>query len=224
MRKQIPFYKQIALYATRIKKLISKSPALKPTTKLLSSPKLLTKFAPVSPMIRHSTRVYEKTNIKTSSVLSRLAGNPSVASKVIVEEAKAKPSRGMLARHAPWIDQAKTKNSPMSPDINAEAIRLPNAVKTGNSVTLAAINTAELLKSPSLFLRGTDRDEAKDNVIYCECGNPCEVENSLCETCLKSKESVEYSGYLSIKDKSNQLKQYWYILLNKELYCISRHE
>lgn len=221
MRKQIPFFKQIPLYAIKIRKIVSKTPALKPRTILISSPKLLTKFAPVSPMIKHCSRFTGKSSLKTSSVLAKLAANTSNMKKVEeskAEDAKPMPSKGMLARHVPWIDQSKAKST-SSPHINAEAIRLPNAIKTNSLAPTKAPDTAELLKSPSLFLRGTGKNETA-GIVYCECGNPCEGENTLCESCLKSKETVEYSGYLYLKDKSAQLKRYWYILLNKELYCI----
>ena len=111
----------------------------------------------------------------------------------------------------------------MPADMNTEAIRLPNATKGSTLAPTKAPDASELLKSPSLFLRDIGRDEAK-GIIYCECGNPCEGENTLCESCSKSKESVEFSGYLYIKDQSNQLKRYWYILLNKELYCKSSNQ
>jgi len=195
--------------------MVSKTPALKPRTILISSPKLLTKFAPVSPMIKHSSRLAEKSTLKTSSVLAKFAVNTGDLKKI--EEAKAKPSKGMLARHTPLIEPTKGKLVP-SPNINAEAIRLPNTIMPNSLAPTKAPDTAELLKSPSLFLRGTGKNEMEGR-IYCECGSPCEGENTLCESCLKSKESVEYSGYLYLKDKSNQLKRYWYILLNKELYC-----
>jgi hypothetical protein len=215
MRKQIPFYKQIPLYALKIKKMLSKTPALKPRTILISSPKLLTKFAPVSPMIKHSSRFAGKSQLKTSSVLAKLASNTGDIKKV--EETKVKPSKGMLARHVPLIEPTKDTVAP-SPNINTEAIRLPNTIKTNILAPTKAPDTAELLKSPSLFLRGTGKSETA-GMIYCECGNPCEGDSTLCDSCLKSKESVEYSGYLYLKDKVNQLKRYWYILLNKELYC-----
>eukprot|EP00826_Nyctotherus_ovalis_P024655 TRINITY_DN1902_c0_g4_i1.p1 TRINITY_DN1902_c0_g4~~TRINITY_DN1902_c0_g4_i1.p1 ORF type:complete len:222 (-),score=70.79 TRINITY_DN1902_c0_g4_i1:205-870(-) len=217
MRTKIPFYKQLSLYATKIKKVVSQSPALKPTAKLLSSPSMLTKFAPVSPMIRNSSRFADKPALKPNSILAKLAIN---ASDKKTEEAKVKPSKGTLARHTPWLDKSKAKNTPPPTDMNTEAIRLPNTTKTNLLAPAKAPTTSELLKSPSLFLRGINRGEEKD-VFYCECGNPCSGENNLCENCAKLKESVEYAGYLYLKDKASQLKRYWFILLNKELYCNS---
>ena len=176
-------------------------------------------------MIKHSSRFTGKANLKANSILAKLSTNASDAEKSKkaeelkkAEDSKAKLGKGTLSRHTPWIDKSNAKNIPAPTDMNAEAIRLPNATKGGLTTTKAP-DVSELLKSPSLFLRDTGRDESK-GITYCGCGNICEGENMLCENCLKSKESVEYSGYLYLKDKSNQPKRYWYILLNKELYCI----
>jgi len=218
MRSKIPFYKQLSLYATKIKKVVSRSPALKPSAKLLSSPSMLTKFALVSPMIRNSTRLADKPTLKPNSILAKLTTNTSDIKKP--EEGKVKQIKGTLARHSPWIDKSKGKNAPLPADMNTEAIRLPNTTKANNNLLTPtkAPGTSDLLKSPSLFLRGISRTEEKE-VFYCECGNPCSGENNLCELCSKLKESKEYAGHLYVKEKNNQLKKYWYILLNKELYC-----
>lgn len=212
MRSRIPFYKQISLYALKIKKVVYKSPRLEPTTKLLSSPKLLTKFAPVSPMIRQSSRPTVKPPSNPNSILNRLAVNAS-ASK---DEEKTR-ARGTLSKYTPWIDRSKAKNLPVPTDLNTEAVRLPNA-KANLLAPTKTPTTAELLRSPSLFLRGIDRAE-ESKLVYCECGSVCTSGESVCEACVKGRESVEHSGYLYLKDKSSQLKRYWCILLNKELYC-----
>ena len=216
MRSQIPFYRQINLYAAKIKKIAPKTPSIKPTTKLLSSPKMLTKFAPVSPMIRHSPHFSGKAKMKPDSILSKLSGNPG---KKKVEELKGKPSKGTLSNHKPYINATDSSSLTTSSDINTEVIRLPNTAKAGHKTETEIPDASELLKSPSLFLRDTGKDEAK-GIIYCECGNPCKEGNTLCENCLKSKESIEHCGYLYVQNESKQFQRYWYILLNKELYGI----
>ena len=55
--------------------------------------------------------------------------------------------------------------------------------------------------------------------LYCECGNICKNDQSLCKSCLEKQTTIEFSGYLSIFTKDH-LKRYWVRLLNKELYCI----
>jgi len=115
IRSKIPFYKQVPLYALKIKKVIYKSlsPAL--TTKLLSSPRILTKFAPVSPMIRQN-----KSNLNSNSILNRLTINPSTFKEKKQEESKVKPPKGTLSRYIPWIDNSKAKDSPLPTDMNTE--------------------------------------------------------------------------------------------------------
>lgn len=235
MRKQIPFYKQLMLYTHRIKKSDNKvhSP---PATKLLPFPKMLSKFAPVSPMIKHSPGALSKSGLKTSSALTKFAAaqedsktrkdSPTEKSPtkegVSPEEAKIEASRTMKAQHVPWIDSSKAQDVLLSPNMNTEVIRLPNAIKVNRSVLQKAKEEkSDMLKSPSLFLRDTSKDAA-GGLIYCECGNPCEGGSTMCTVCMKSKETIEYSGYLYLKTKSTKLKRYWYILLNKELYCINK--
>ena len=229
MRKQIPFFKQITLYAKKIKKVESKASHSPPTTKLLSSPKMLSKFAPVSPMIKRDIKGPVKEGLKTSSVLAKLTGNVAEEAKgkgedkrpVTHDEAKVEASKTMKAQHVPWIDSSKAKDIIMSPNMNTEVIRLPNTIKVNQSlVQKIKDDKSELLKSPSLFLRDASKDST-GGVIYCGCGRPCEGDNTLCSECMRSKESVEHSGYLYVKTKSTKLKRYWYILLNKELYCNS---
>ncbi len=234
MRKQIPFYKQLMLYTRRIKKSEAKvhSP---PATKLLPFPKVLSKFAPVSPMIKHSPQALTKGGLRTSSVLTKFGINqedskrkehpdskdsPKEGGKE--EDTKIEPSKMMKAQHVPWIDASKAQDVLLSPNMNTEVIRLPNTIKVNRSVLQKAKEEkSDLLKSPSLFLRDTAK-EAEGGMTYCECGNSCEPGNTMCAVCMKAKETSEYSGYLYLKTKSTKLKRYWYILLNKELYCTER--
>ncbi len=223
MRKQIPFYKQITLYAKKIKKADTKASHSPPTTKLLSSPKMLSKFAPVSPMIKRSPHGPTKEGLKTSSALTKFSANPSEETKEkkpsAGDEPKLEPSKTMKAQHVPWIDASKAKDIVMSPNMNTEVIRLPNTIKVNTSVLQKVKeDKSEMLKSPSLFLRDASKDPT-GGIIFCGCGNPCEGDNTLCPSCIKSRESIENSGYLYVKTKSTKLKRYWYLLLNKELYC-----
>jgi len=213
IRSKIPFYKQVPLYALKIKKVIYKSPSPALTTKFLSSPRILTKFAPVSPMIRQN-----KSNLNPNSILNRLTINPSTFKEKKQEESKVKPPKGRPSRYILWIDNSKAKNSPLPTDMNTEGIRLPNSIKDTHSTSIKPPTTAEVVKSPSLFLKGISKTE-EQQVLYCECGSLCKEGENLCDTCLKRTESVEYSGYLYVKEKNNQLKRYWYTLLNKDLYC-----
>ena len=56
--------------------------------------------------------------------------------------------------------------------------------------------------------------------LFCECGNLCDKENSICKACMEKKKPVEFSGHLYTQVYSG-LKLCWFRLLNKELYCNS---
>lgn len=182
MRQQIPFFKQIPLYAKKIRGTENNDPESKSTIKVLSSPKMLTTFAPVASLIKNSpkgTETVSKEEIKKSHKLSKLFNEGGE-------------------------------------ELNAEVVRLPNSIKNAKSVSES--KNTNLVRSPSLYLRSINAElSGKQN--FCECGNVCEGSNILCPICLKSKETIEYSGYLYVKSKEKKLKKYYYKLLNKELYC-----
>ena len=225
MRKQVPFYKQISLYSKKIKKTDNKGIHSPPTTKLLSSPKMLSKFAPVSPMIKRSPKAMGKDGLKKSSILEKFTARPedgkaTAVAKDINDEPKLEASKMMKAQHIPWIDSSKTQETLMSPNLNTEVIRMPNATKVSQTaVQKAKEEKSDMFKSPSLILLDSSGKDEVGTLVYCECGNFCEGESTLCSACMKNKESIENSGYLYLKAKSTKLKRYWYILLNKELYC-----
>lgn len=54
--------------------------------------------------------------------------------------------------------------------------------------------------------------------VYCQCGNLCNTNSTLCNDCLQKQEPIEYSSSLYIPDK-NGLKLIWVHLINKEIYC-----
>lgn len=182
LRQQIPFFSQIPLYATKIKgegSNLSQGPT---TTKLLSSPKTLTKLAPVAAIVMSS------------------------------------PKTGPMSKEETKSDLLKGQKSPRLNELNTEVIRLPNTIKKA-SETAKGKSSSDVVKSPSLFLRSI-ANELSGEQIFCECGNVCEGSNTLCASCIKSKETIEHSGFLYIKSKEAKLKRYYYKLLNKELYCI----
>lgn len=228
MRKQIPFYEQLPLFAKKTTKIDTQGQTNHPkSAKLLSSPKLLSKFAPVSSMVKRSpkpdliSKLKDHEAAKGLSILAKLSG-PSEeikTQKTDQEESKIKASKTMIAQHVPWIDPTKAQELALSPNINTEVIRLPNVAKNTSPTQQKSKNVkADVMNSPSIFLR--DAVHQANSLNYCECGNVCEGDNTLCASCQKSKSSVEYSGYLYLKTKENKIKRYWYNLLNKELYCM----
>jgi len=54
--------------------------------------------------------------------------------------------------------------------------------------------------------------------VYCECGNSCAIDQTLCNICLQKQELVEMSGNLYVTS-NNGFKPIWVYLLNKEMYC-----
>ena len=207
IRSQIPFFKQISLYNKRFKKIGDKTPTPK-NRKLIPSPRVLTKFAPINLMINGNIG---DTVYKSNTILARLANNGVEENKVIL-----KKSTKELVKDD--IDEGL-----MSLDMNTEVIRLPNFYKMNHSVMAKFKGErSEIIKSPSLYLKDGDTDSPSDE-IYCNCGNPCDKNNTICDICRDSNKCTEFTGYLYSKTKSNKLKKCWYVLLNKELYC-SFHE
>ena len=205
-------------------------PTAPKNAKLLSSPKLLSKMAPVSSMVKRSPKgvlskqaTADATKI-AANILNRLSGQAEESKKTQQsesEESKNNASKTMKALHVPWIDSNNAEKLALSPNINTEVVRLPNTSKTQPSVLQTIKNPNGVInKSPSVFLRDAAQDE--NSVNYCECGSVCEGANTACLTCSqKIKTPVEYSGYLYIKKHETKLKRYWYSLNNKELYCMN---
>ena len=132
--------------------------------------------------------------VKSNSTLQKLAGT--------AEEDKK-------ARSDPQTKKAEAGKPRAAMDV----VRLPNAV----AISSSAKDRVDLLKSPTLYLRDSSRTAA--GPIYCECGNLCNPGCTQCPSCLEAEEVIEHCGFLSEKNKQNQLVTYWYHLLNKQLYC-----
>ena len=71
---------------------------------------------------------------------------------------------------------------------------------------------------PSFETIPTPANTISPFILYCECGNPCEGENSLCDKCLEKQKPIEFSGHLYAHVYSG-INLCWFRLLNKELYC-----
>lgn len=153
-------------------------------------------------------------DVKRPSVLARLglAGDLEEGKLGLLteEDKKLEPSRSMKAHHVPWIDGSKGKDIPLPADMDTEVMRHSLAKKTSKEPDQSTL---------SLYFRENSQDAA-GSLIYCECGNVCESNKTLCSACSKANESKEYSGFLYLKKRSGDLKRYWYTLVNKELYCI----
>eukprot|EP00831_Metopus_contortus_P084918 TRINITY_DN9752_c0_g1_i1.p1 TRINITY_DN9752_c0_g1~~TRINITY_DN9752_c0_g1_i1.p1 ORF type:complete len:493 (+),score=73.14 TRINITY_DN9752_c0_g1_i1:162-1640(+) len=224
MRNNIPFYKDLVLYAQKIKKTETKTTS--PTTsKLLSSPKLLSKFAPVANMVKGSPKLLnqkKEEGPKSSAALAKFG--PSREEDKTAEEGKGDQRKPTKSKGDPWIDPSKAPECVLSPNMNTEVVRMPNTAKINYSVLQKVKDgKIDILKSPSLILRDASKT-TEGSVFYCSCGNPIEGDNTLCSSCLKAKDAIELAGYLYLKTKSTKLKRYWFTMLNKELYCFKNKE
>ncbi len=85
------------------------------------------------------------------------------------------------------------------------------------AATVAVRKDSEETKD-SGSVSGTEGRGPQNFELYCECGNLCEGENSLCRKCQEKQKPVEFSGHLYAQVYSG-LKLCWFRLLNKELYC-----
>jgi len=236
MRSNIPFFKAITIHSQKFKKPDGKTHS-PPSSKLISSPKQLTKFAPISPMIKKPGKEQIKETLKKSAALSKYGPNEeskiakppvsngtnsTASSSPLKNDTVSESSKILKSQHVPWIDPSKAKEIALSPNMNTEVIRLPNTIKAPALVQKSKDEKTEILKSPSYFLREPSK-QSSESVTYCACGNPCEGDSTLCPACMKNKEIIENSGFLYVKTKSTKLKRYWYHLINKELYCIFQH-
>jgi hypothetical protein len=121
----VPFFKQISLYATKIKGEDFQTPT---TSKMLSSPKTLTKLAPVATIVKNSPRI-----------------NP-----LNKEEQKFRQTTSKMG-------DLKGQKSPRSQDLNTEVVRLPNTVKKsqGKGNSTGVVRSPSLfLRSLSTELAG----------------------------------------------------------------------
>jgi hypothetical protein len=234
MRKGIPIYRQLALYRQKVLKGAIKHTPTPTTTKLLSSPKMLTKFAPVSTMVRNSPRVHKRLpttagmNLKAASLLAKFGANtedgkqtkpapgpgPEPEPDPIPADEPRPPTKTLKAQHTPWLDTTQPQLLVFSPNMNTEVIRLPTSSLPGKPDPESAKDATKGTSTTS-----ESAGDGGSNGVYCACGNLCEGQQTRCPNCLKSKDSVELSGYLYLKAKSGNMKRYWYQFLNKELYC-----
>lgn len=104
-----------------------------------------------------------------------------------------------------------------SPSMHAGVIRLANQKKQESSLLQGATNEKktdqDVFASPTSLLKGS-----AERQTYCvKCGKETSLGDEKCDNC-KEKKSIHFEGEMMRKVKENKLKQYWYHLLEKELY------
>lgn len=139
------------------------------------------------------------------------------------------------------IEEKKTADKKTLPTFkmnsnNLRSLKKQNpTIKKGNR-TLAInegikkMNT--ISKAPEFYIppiepaEETIEDELEESkgaaqfILYCRCGNVCERSAGLCRKCAEDMKTVEFAGYLYIREQE-ELKECWVMLLNKELCCTS---
>lgn len=233
IRNNVPLYQQIVIHAKKIKgrDVQAKSPA---ATTILSSPKRLARFAPVSSMIGSDVRaskakIAAKLKANSAGLWSIPAAGrgerPAKASAFLARFAGA----NIEDRKASMAKPEKKDPEDISPKmqdedefVDTEAIRIPNAtVVSSPGLIKKRLSDFSVMKPPSLFIKKAD-STVGPTATYCECGNLCTSGKSQCEACDRSKDLVELSGFLLQKrKKTGALVKRWFNLLNKELYSKS---
>ena len=224
IRSQIPLFKQVALYSKKHKNDITKTPDLQ-SKKLLSSPKVLSKFSPISPMFCATCIEFKDIEFKENSIIAKICkDNIKEYEELKNSGEKNKLKSNINNKMIETInnndqDEFDNVNDNLPSGINTEAIRLPNITKINPSVMQKFKEAKlEVIKSPSCYLKNEHKD-SYNNKICEKCENSCD-DDSVCHNCTDDNSLIEHSGYLYTKSKKGGLKQQWYILLNQELYCI----
>lgn len=126
-----------------------------------------------------------------------------------------------------WLkDQTRSKDTSLLSGINGEAVRVqPGAKKLSTFSTTSAAElqpggfSEEVKGAAQVTIEKNFTTEDKiSSVLYCECGNACDKEASLCKKCQEKQKTIEFSGFLYTPIGFG-LKLCWFRLLNKELYC-----
>lgn len=231
MRKQCPIYSNFSLKEKQkaAKDPIREAPKSPKMVKTLASPRQIrdhTKFSPLASMMKHTTFSSSFRDLKAAKKPLQGAKKTDHASAFRnAEEDKAKhggskgvedcdvaeDSESVSVAHAvkgtkrtPWLEPEASKDMPMSPSMNTEAVRE--------------------LRRPKEPMEVSKFGKADNSVLFCSCGEPCENDGSTqCPKCKKAGQPTnECFGFLYEKSEGekNMLNRYWFSLVGKELYSI----
>lgn len=167
----------------------------------LAAPKVLSKFSPLSEIVRFSTPKLESKALritKPTDIDSPEEVKGIVAQRPYFSKLSAKPKSGF----AP--------NSPSPLTTSIPAVRLANA----------KLKSQDITNSPSTFLAGKN---TQDVVLFCECGRTItDFDKLQCSVCLAKNEQVKCEGFLYRKKKT--MKKMWFCIDKKELFCYNAKE
>jgi len=125
-----------------------------------------------------------------------------------------------------WLrEQKPSSKDPIIPSptqLSGDVVRISTHTTKVSKFYVAPVVVKEpgVEDSEEASLSGSDSSSSIPSltVMYCECGNACESENTLCKACMQKQQPIEYSGPLYIHLYSS-VKLCWIRLLNRELYC-----
>jgi hypothetical protein len=244
--------------------------------KVISSPKMLSKFSPVASIIKRTNSckristpdeeskgrvtklgARKSTFVKARESFSQFPKKLNLSpererereaeleptfdedfSTAMNEESQAEEEVG--ARKIPclkvnsndlhWLKEQKCSKDVIAiKELNGEAVRVPRHQKKMSQFFIPKDTQTE--EAPRLLGSKEDIKEVPPEAskvpsaesvitveVYCECGNLCETDNSLCASCRAKQKPIDFAGELFVKiDETNTLC--WVRLLNKELYC-----
>ena len=198
-------------------------------SKVLASPKVLSKFVAVSDVIKQSPfRKYRQTKEESSSESSNESeGEPNnkEESKVPTEEIKAEALLQSIpiAKFRPGLrpkaintkgyktlhEKNKLLDEVDSP-LNTEVVRLSNISRKG----------IQQINSPTLYLKRASASVKMREQLFCECGRAIVQKGNIqCDKCITNV-VLKVQGYLLQRKKNKASAKYWIILDHKQLYCI----
>jgi hypothetical protein len=186
-----PSYTQFRHYEQGLKKKGEQSP-VPSSGKKFAPPKVLSKFSPLSQLVRCSTPKLESKALripKTNEAESIEESKGMLAQKPYLSKLAPRPK----SRFGPG---SEIPDSPIGP-----AVRLPTA-KT---------------RTPSTFQASTP-----EQILFCECGKEItDVSKLQCDDCLNNLDQYKLEGYLMKKGKKT-VKKLWLSIDKRELYSKRR--
>eukprot|EP01022_Parablepharisma_sp_SALTPOND_P006660 TRINITY_DN126_c1_g1_i1.p1 TRINITY_DN126_c1_g1~~TRINITY_DN126_c1_g1_i1.p1 ORF type:complete len:708 (+),score=74.27 TRINITY_DN126_c1_g1_i1:471-2594(+) len=201
LKTRFPSLAQFKRYEQGLKKKTESLLRTPTSGRRLAAPKVLSKFSPLSQLVKFSTPKLESKTLRVAK--ADVPESPEevkslTAQRPYLSKISAKPKSGFAPSPLPH-------DSPIGP-----AVRLANTKVKSHDVT----------NSPSTFLSGKS---GPDLTLFCECGKTItDLDKLLCEDCIAKMNEPKCEGYLLRKKKG--IKKFWFCIDKKELYCYESKE
>ena len=196
IKAHFPTLTQFKSYEQRIIKDSNHILTPKSSARKLAAPKVLSKFSPISKIVKFSTPKLE------SRTLSSL--NPDST-----EEEKGPVNLPYFQKISTKIKSGFAPNLTKTTPSLSSVVRLPNVKEKLQDIT----------KSPTTFLM----EPSQETILFCECGNTISnLDVLLCDDCIIKRENPKCEGYLYIMKES--LKKYWFSIDKKDIICYETKE